>query len=423
MASPIILCVLSDEQRAAYEEEFSALRGPGLEFLFKDDPEEALEQIPAIAPHVVVVGMEVGPMEGLEFLYNIRRMHADFERPVVVLPDKGDPFPPVIHTHDRATGRSNAEQVDLAAIVALIEKQAAEPAAADAAAQAPQPAPAAAAPAPEPAAKAARPTPAPAAPAAGSAAPAAGSPQPAAATPSAPDLGRAPRPVISTERAPLPAAPAPRSRAPAWLFVVVALVLLGAAAGVIALVAGGGGPGPAGSAGNEPGSSRTGGAIVGGEPAAPQSPEAGRPAAPADAAPQDRGPAAEPSPGTPPPADLPAALAPLVEGMDLPFSFRRGSSYPTVADEVRIAEIVTALREHPEHRIELAGHTSADGTEMANQELGLERAQSVRRYLAREGVDVTRISITSYGSESPAAPNQTEEGQSRNRRVTARILR
>jgi outer membrane protein OmpA-like peptidoglycan-associated protein len=73
--------------------------------------------------------------------------------------------------------------------------------------------------------------------------------------------------------------------------------------------------------------------------------------------------------------------------------------------------------------IEIQGHTDGIGSEEYNYELGLARAEAVRRYLSSShGFPLHRISVISYGESEPIADNNTREGRSQNRRVVLVVL-
>ena len=73
--------------------------------------------------------------------------------------------------------------------------------------------------------------------------------------------------------------------------------------------------------------------------------------------------------------------------------------------------------------IEIQGHTDDTGGTRHNDELGQRRADSVRRYLAREHqIPLNRMSTVSYGDTLPAASNKTRDGRSQNRRVVIVVL-
>jgi outer membrane protein OmpA-like peptidoglycan-associated protein len=65
----------------------------------------------------------------------------------------------------------------------------------------------------------------------------------------------------------------------------------------------------------------------------------------------------------------------------------------------------------------IVGHTDSTGNDAINNPLSVERADSVRSYLAGRGVATTRIEIAGEGSRQPVADNGTEAGRAQNRRV------
>lgn len=80
-------------------------------------------------------------------------------------------------------------------------------------------------------------------------------------------------------------------------------------------------------------------------------------------------------------------------------------------------ELAEIANECPSARIEIEGHTDAEGTDERNQRLSDRRANSVANYLAGRGVARTRMSTVGYGASQPIADNNTDEGRARNRRI------
>jgi outer membrane protein OmpA-like peptidoglycan-associated protein len=73
--------------------------------------------------------------------------------------------------------------------------------------------------------------------------------------------------------------------------------------------------------------------------------------------------------------------------------------------------------------IEIQGHTDSTGSEKYNEELGLLRAEAVRRYLnQKHGFPLHRINVISYGETAAVADNNNREGRSQNRRVALVVL-
>jgi len=73
--------------------------------------------------------------------------------------------------------------------------------------------------------------------------------------------------------------------------------------------------------------------------------------------------------------------------------------------------------------LEIQGHTDDTGSAEYNDMLGQQRAEAVRRYLARQHqLPLGRMSTISYGDTLPVAPNKTARGRSQNRRVVIVVL-
>jgi len=68
-------------------------------------------------------------------------------------------------------------------------------------------------------------------------------------------------------------------------------------------------------------------------------------------------------------------------------------------------------------RVSIVGHTDSTGTAAVNDPLSIERAQSVRDYLAARGVPASSMQTSGRGEREPVADNGTDSGRARNRRV------
>jgi outer membrane protein OmpA-like peptidoglycan-associated protein len=68
-------------------------------------------------------------------------------------------------------------------------------------------------------------------------------------------------------------------------------------------------------------------------------------------------------------------------------------------------------------RLEVAGHTDSTGTPEANMLLSRQRGQAVADFLVAAGVPRERIYAQGYGDTRPIAPNTSDEGRFRNRRI------
>ncbi len=102
-----------------------------------------------------------------------------------------------------------------------------------------------------------------------------------------------------------------------------------------------------------------------------------------------------------------------------------GFDQATLSDEARqaLGNNAEYLGIHQQARVQVAGHCDERGSTEYNLSLGERRAQSVRSYLVKMGVNPTRIDIISYGEEQPANPSGTEEAWSSNRRAEFQELK
>jgi len=89
------------------------------------------------------------------------------------------------------------------------------------------------------------------------------------------------------------------------------------------------------------------------------------------------------------------------------------TSYPVLDNAIK------TLKEWGDSKVEVVGHTDKRDTSKAdyNQKLSEKRAQSVSNYLAKNGIDVNRLSAKGYGFDYPVAENDPKEGNKANRRV------
>jgi len=76
-----------------------------------------------------------------------------------------------------------------------------------------------------------------------------------------------------------------------------------------------------------------------------------------------------------------------------------------------------SLRGDPNTQLSIIGHTDSTGSDAINNPLSLERARSVRDYLAARGVPASRIETSGRGEREPIADNNSDSGRARNRRV------
>jgi len=80
-------------------------------------------------------------------------------------------------------------------------------------------------------------------------------------------------------------------------------------------------------------------------------------------------------------------------------------------------KVVRTLKDYAEMTLMIKGHTDSVGSDEYNLGLSDRRANSVRQYLVNQGIDPSRLSSKGYGEAEPIAPNNTDEGRAKNRRI------
>jgi outer membrane protein OmpA-like peptidoglycan-associated protein len=82
-----------------------------------------------------------------------------------------------------------------------------------------------------------------------------------------------------------------------------------------------------------------------------------------------------------------------------------------------LGEVAEMLKQNPEIKVIVEGHTDNVGSAANNQDLSDVRAQNVMAWLTAHGVEGPRLSAKGWGQTKPVADNSTEPGRAKNRRV------
>ncbi|WP_158974703.1 OmpA family protein [Cellulophaga sp. L1A9] len=85
--------------------------------------------------------------------------------------------------------------------------------------------------------------------------------------------------------------------------------------------------------------------------------------------------------------------------------------------EKLVTEIFTLLKENESLKLSIEGHTDATGNAERNQQLSIDRANTVLYALAGKGIAINRLQAKGFGAKNPISPNDTEENKAKNRRV------
>ncbi len=97
--------------------------------------------------------------------------------------------------------------------------------------------------------------------------------------------------------------------------------------------------------------------------------------------------------------------------------FETGSAALLPASTTELNRLVELLRETPNLRIRIHGHTDNVGNDASNQTLSENRAKSVFDYLVQQGIASERLRFAGFGESQPIDTNDSAEGRARNRRT------
>jgi outer membrane protein OmpA-like peptidoglycan-associated protein len=104
------------------------------------------------------------------------------------------------------------------------------------------------------------------------------------------------------------------------------------------------------------------------------------------------------------------------------FGFDSAEILPASFDLLK--EVASVMEKNPQiEKLQVEGHTDATGTAQHNRDLSQKRAESVRGFLVKAGVNGKRIVAKGFGPDKPIADNGTDDGKEKNRRVEFNILK
>jgi outer membrane protein OmpA-like peptidoglycan-associated protein len=118
--------------------------------------------------------------------------------------------------------------------------------------------------------------------------------------------------------------------------------------------------------------------------------------------------------------DAPSMLEALEKNGKAPLygiTFLPGRADIAPESVIALGEVAALMRDNPEMRLRVEGHTDSTGAKAANQILSVKRAQAVVDNLVNRGLKRMRFEVAGMGDTDPVADNSTEAGRTRNRRI------
>jgi OOP family OmpA-OmpF porin len=121
------------------------------------------------------------------------------------------------------------------------------------------------------------------------------------------------------------------------------------------------------------------------------------------------------------PDELPAAVKKFV-GVIEGIKFKTGSANILPGSFTVLDRAIAVLKEYPDLKMEIQGHTDNRGKAEYNRNLSQKRADAVRTYFITKGIAAERLTAVGYGLEKPIADNKTESGRATNRRTEFQLI-
>ena len=124
--------------------------------------------------------------------------------------------------------------------------------------------------------------------------------------------------------------------------------------------------------------------------------------------------------------NIPGAIVERV-GEGIQVTFASGLLFDFDSDVVRsdartnLRNLAASLDKYPGSELLIVGHTDSVGTDAYNLALSERRAEAAAAYLVAQGVDRARLSSRGLGESEPVAPNDSDAGRGKNRRVEVAI--
>jgi hypothetical protein len=125
------------------------------------------------------------------------------------------------------------------------------------------------------------------------------------------------------------------------------------------------------------------------------------------------------TPGAPSSMEAKLAAREPVDVYGIYFDFNSDTIKPE--SKAVLTEIAGVMKQHPDWKLSVSGHTDNVGGAAPNLALSERRAAAVKKALVTQyGVEASRLTTAGYGLSQPVATNDTLEGRARNRRVELR---
>ncbi|MFD1215859.1 MULTISPECIES: OmpA family protein [Microbulbifer] len=106
----------------------------------------------------------------------------------------------------------------------------------------------------------------------------------------------------------------------------------------------------------------------------------------------------------------------------LDVDFEPGGFAPKMNTLDDVEALLVIMRDFPDLKIAVEGHTDNAGDSAKNQKLSQWRANWVKQFLLERGISAERVEAQGYGDSDPIADNDSELGRAQNRRLVVRVM-
>jgi outer membrane protein OmpA-like peptidoglycan-associated protein len=120
--------------------------------------------------------------------------------------------------------------------------------------------------------------------------------------------------------------------------------------------------------------------------------------------------------------------APIIRKQELqlfefqPIYFDYDKAFIRPEYESYLKELIRMVKSHSDLRIQITGHTDADGSNQYNLDLSARRATALLNFFEQHGLPKDRVEIQFKGEAEPVDNNDNEKGKQKNRRVDFRFI-
>ncbi len=112
------------------------------------------------------------------------------------------------------------------------------------------------------------------------------------------------------------------------------------------------------------------------------------------------------------------AFAGVIKGIN----FDTGKATIMKSSHKTLDGALPVLKQYTSLRLRIEGHTDNVGDSAANQKLSQERAEAVKTYFEKAGIDGGRFETVGLGDTKPIADNKTDKGRAQNRRIEFAVI-